>query len=275
MWRLLILISAIAWAQPPVAFPSDVQNPQSAGGSALLEAVCPGHVVAEKEISCNTPCPSFAGLPELAPWRLVGVLLGSFLSPNSDDAVLAMGGCEAHALGFGGAVMLTRDSGQWKMLWYKAGIPMDKCHKVRQTTGREILVCLGFYGAAGVETTALMVEDLTQPTVLSWDEKDAGNRIVDVFDNSFTCGENFNDLSKPLPIRREYLESVEFQQGSGGRLRRLRVRGRMGKRAMTPQDVEACNRDMAVRRLSFVPPTKPFRAEFTFDGIGFKRVAAK
>ncbi len=145
MWVLLFLLTFFAGAQSQPVFPDETQNPKQAGGAELLEAVCPGHVVAGKELECQASCPKESGFPG-QDWTLQRVLRGHFRSPASEDAVLAISGCESHADNFGGTVLLTRDSGRWRMLWYKAGVPSAECHRVKLQSGRDILICLGGYG---------------------------------------------------------------------------------------------------------------------------------
>jgi hypothetical protein len=152
-------------AQPEVqqqtAFPFDNQKPTASRDADLLESICPGRVKWAKEVICSVPCPEFTGFAgDDFGWSHASVTRGHFLSSESDDATVATLGCESHSDNFGGTILLTRRSGQWKMLWYKGGVDTAACHKVGLADRREILVCLGGTGAQGYLTTSLYIEDL-------------------------------------------------------------------------------------------------------------------
>jgi hypothetical protein len=277
---LVCAFAGFCWAQAPEppkpVFPDDSQDPKQAGGAELLEAVCPGHVVVGKEIRCNIPCPKGTGFANdtLDGWDLARVTRGHFLSPASDDVVLAMGGCEPHSENFGGTILLTRRSQKWTMLWYRAGVPTEHCHSVQRPDGREILVCIGNYGGQGNVWAALYIEDLLSPNATLM-AGDAGV-FFEVSDNVLTCGANFRDESKPFPLQRHYIERVDFSTRPDGSIRGLSVRARKGERSMTPAEVQACFDERNPKRphkgIDFSPPTKPYRVDFTFDGRTFKRV---
>ena len=268
MWLLLFLLTALAWAQPAAApkpvFPDDSQDPKRAGGAELLEAVCPGHVVAGKDIECNV-CPGRDGA---ANWSLQRVFRGHFLSPKSDDAVLSMAWCEAHEENFGGTVLLTKQSGKWNMLWYKAGVPTDNCHRAKLQGGREILICPGAYGGQGMIATSIYKEDLLAPqkALLA----DDGASFFAVGDNSGACAYNDEDESKPFSLTRQFIERIEFHNATDGTLLGLSVFARRGQRTMTPKQVKSCAGPHP--DVDFNPPTKPYRVDFKFDGEGIVRV---
>jgi hypothetical protein len=279
VWALFFLLTALAWAQPAGAlkpvFPDDTQDPKQAGGAQLLEAACPGHVVAGKSVECKIVCPDltdFKGAEQ--EWSLDRVTRGHFRSPQSDDAVLSMSGCESHAFNFGGTILLTRQSGKWTMLWYKGGVPTKNFHRVKLQSGREILICLGEYGGQGNVWTDLYVEDLLAPVSALMSGK--GKIIFEVFDNTATCGLNPEDESKTFPLTRHYVERVQFQSATDGTFRGLSVFGRHGERSMTVAQVNACTDEQIPGRphrgLDFRPPTKPYRVDFTFDGEHIVRV---
>ena len=209
-----LVFAAICWAQFPRApkplFPDDTQDPKQAGGAELLEAVCSGHVVVGAKIHCEAPCPAFTGFKG-APfgWDMERVIRGHFLSSTSEDATLSMAGREPHSENFGGTILLTKRSQRWTMLWYKAGVPTENCHKVRLPDGREILVCIGSYGGQGYVSRALYSEDLRSPNATLM-AGDAGV-FFEVGDSVATCGYNLDDESKPFPLTRGYIERVEFR----------------------------------------------------------------
>ena len=152
---LIVLLAVSAWSQPasPPApiFPADDETPEKGHAAELLEAVCPGKVVTGKEITCGDACPKFTGSPgHREDWHVASVIHGHFLSPTSDDAALAVLGCESHALDFRGTVLLTRHLNRWQMVWYKAGVHTEECHKRLLADSRDILVCDGLVRLAKI-----------------------------------------------------------------------------------------------------------------------------
>ena len=282
VWVLLFLLTALAWAQPagplkPV-FPDDTQDPKQAGGAELLEAVCPGHVLIGEHVECKVVCPEGSGFSgEDYEWDLRRVLRGHFLSPTSDDTVLSMGGCESHALNFGGTILLTRRAGKWMRLWYKGEIPTGECHRVKLESGREILICYGSYGGQGNVWTDLYFEDLLMPLSALMSGKEG--TVFSAFDNSYTCCWNSQNESKPVRITRITMERVEFQTAADGAFRGLSVFGRHGERSMTVAQVEACTDEQIPTRphrgLDFRPLTKPYRVDFRFDDGRMVRVRSR
>jgi hypothetical protein len=272
VWVLLFLLTSFAWAQPFGApkpmFPDDTQDPKQAGGAQLLEAVCPGDVVAGKDIECKASCPKDSGFPG-QDWTLERVLQGHFRSPTSDDAVLAMSGCEAHSENFGGTILLTRQSAKWTMLWYKGGVPTAGCHRVTLQDKREILICLsGEYGGQGYVSRDLYVEDLLTPKEALM--ADSETAFFSSFDDTGTCGHDFENPLKPFPITLGFIDRVQFNNAVDGTLRGLTVFGRYGERPMTLAQAQACideyNPTKPHHGLSFRPPTRPYRVDFKFDG---------
>jgi hypothetical protein len=273
-----LLLSGLAAAQESVRsnriFPSDSQTPHLAGGPELLEAVCPGRVEAGKQIGCRTACPDFTTFPAgRLQWSLVRVTHGHFLSPSSDDAVLAMGGCEPHSLNFGGSILLTRRSQKWRMLWYKAGVPTDECRKVALPDGREILVCLGGYGAQGYRWTALYVEDLRAPrrALMAGEEE----HFFQVFDDTANCGMHIDSSATPL-LTHTHIDKVVFSVIRGRST--ISVTASLGRRRMTQADAQACvaeqNRTQQNQVLRFLPRTRTYSMAFEFDRGTYKWTAS-
>jgi hypothetical protein len=281
VWVLLFLLTALVWAQPSGAlkpvFPDDSQDPKQAGGTEMLEAVCPGHVVVGEDIECKIVCPQFTAMKgDDLGWSLARTIRGHFQSPTSDDAVLSMSGCEPHSLNFGGTILLTKQSGKWTMLWYKGGVPTANCHRLKLQSGREILICYGEYGGQGMVGRDLYIEDLLAPNEVLMAASGAG--FFSVGDNTGSCGYNFEDESNPFPLTRHFIERVTFQNATDGTFLGLSVFARRGERTMTPAQVERCIAEHRLpkgqRRLAFDPPTKPYRVDFKFDGKRMVRVGS-
>lgn len=275
---LLLLIAAMAWAQPPrTIFPSDSKDPVQSGGAALLEAVCPGQVSVGREIGCRGACPAFTAFHgEDFEWSLYAVTRGHFLSPQSDDVALWMLGCEPHSENSGGTILLTRILQNWTMLWYKPGVATAECHKVKLRNDREILVCLGGYGGQGNAWTVLYVEDLLSPTANLMTGEDRNGHFFELFDNTGTCGENPEDDSRPESLQFGRIEKVEFKNVRSS-ASRVFITARVGRREMTSQDVDACideqNPNKPHKGLSFLPPTKREQIDFFFEGGSYHRAS--
>jgi hypothetical protein len=264
---------------PALFFPSDGEDPKLAGGAELLEAVCPGRVVSGEEVACHTPCPtgtSFHG--EDMDRTLQRVTRGHFLSPKSDDVVLSIGGCEAHDTNFGGSILLTRRSGHWTMLWYKAGVHTGQCHKVPLADGREILACTGEDGSQGFYLRTLYVEDLLKPS-LSLRAAGKGGFFT-AWDDTTTCLFWIRE-SEPDPshITRSYIERVEFGPPQKNGPPTISITATVGKKVLTPEELHACTESKFSKILDpgliFFPPMKTYHLEFFFDGHTYKPTPAR
>lgn len=259
-----VVIGAACTAQTSsTVFPSDGRDPKNAGGAELLEVVCPGNVSVDKDITCKGSCPKLTGFQDwVGEWTLGTITYGHFLSAGSEAAVLSMYGCEAHTENFGGTILLTRNSGKWKMLWYKPGVETSACHKVQLETGREILVCFGDYGGQGIVSTALYVEDMLAP-VAALMAGDAS--FFNVADNVLSCGFNAEDEFKPHPVSLETIEKVEFFTDPNGQSI-ISVSGQKGERAMTTEDAKKCYKNAG----PFIPPTQPYHVDFVLNGHDYQ-----
>jgi hypothetical protein len=252
-------------------FPSDGEDPKKAGGADLLQAVCPGQVRVGKEITCS--CPKFTAFPGKDPdWSLASMPRGHFLSSTSEDVALSMMGCEAHSENFGGTVLLTHRANRWVMLWYKAGVETANCHKVLLADGREILVCLGEYGAQGGNWTALYKEDLlaSRPVMMA----DGESEFFHVYDDTAACGDSDDD-STPGPLTRSFIESVAFHSNGAKSVPSVSVIAHLGTRSMTPEDAKACTEQLrrhceSAWAARFIPHPKRYSLEFFYDGHDFK-----
>jgi len=242
-------------------------------GADLLEAICPGNVVVASHVKCRGACPKFTSFrDEDFEWALARVTRGHFLSATSEDAALWMLGCEPHSENFGGTLLLSHSSGKWRMIWYKPGVPTDRCHRVDLQNGREVLVCIGSSGGQGFITTALFVEDMLSPkaTLMAGE-----SHFFEVGDDVSTCGWNMDNESKPNPLKRGYIEKVSFAVNDR-KQSIVSVDARRGTRQMTQDDVKKCIEEQRPagphRGLNFDPPATPYHDDFVFDGTNYKRV---
>ncbi len=236
---------------------------------ALLDVVCPGQVTTASEIGCRTGCPKFTDFgkyDDASDWQVVSITTGHFLSPASEDAALSMQGCEPHSANFGGTILLTRRSGQWAMLWYKAGVDTSKCHKLPLADGRDILVCIGRTGSQGIVETDLYVEDLLVPAGALMAADESTQSVFSVTDTTLTCGVNDADERNPLPVTRSSIDTVAFSTSGARRAFLIVVEASYGRKNMTPVETSACLKG----EKSVLPKTTPHRLEFVFDGRATK-----
>lgn len=269
MWRgtrLLVVFGIAIWMvcsgqslPTETIFPSDARDSRAVDAE-LLQAVCPGDVVIGKEIKCRGVCPKFTGFGgEDMEWQLARVTRGHFLSPTTDDAVLWMSGCEPHGANWGGTILLTRRSEKWTIVWYKAGVPTAQCHKVQLADRREILVCLGSYGGQGTVITALYVEDMLAPVGTLMTGTGRGH-FFEAVDDVYGC----------VPkMARANIEKVTFSRDAEGRSV-VSATGQTGSRTIGADEAIECGKNP----MAFAPPTKPYRADFVFDGREDKPVRA-
>jgi hypothetical protein len=270
---VIFFIAVAAWAQPAARpapiFPTDNQDLKQGDAAELLEVACPGKVVAGKDLTCGNACPEFTGMRgdvDLG-WHVAAVIRGHFLSPTSDDAALAVVGCEPHTMNFGGTILFTRHSKKWTMLWYQPGVHTEKCHRVPLADSREILVCMGWYGAQGYVSTALYTEDLLSPAG-SLMAEEGHAKFFEVVDNTLTCGRNSGNETKPEPLKLEFIERVTFGIPSD-RTAALSVIANYGEKAMPPAEVTLCEDGPGTPAWAANLPTKRYQIDFRFDGVTY------
>ncbi|MBI2819439.1 MAG: hypothetical protein HYX73_05625 [Acidobacteria bacterium] len=145
------------------AVPSEIQPPISQLLRPLLETICPGHVIQNsyfRQLGCDGAVPEPGDSTWRPPLGVNGILHGHFLSPTSEDVILSGNRFETHPYRWGGTLLMTKQNGEWKPLWYRAGIITRHCMTVATTTGRQILVCESGYQISGHKQHALYSLDL-------------------------------------------------------------------------------------------------------------------
>jgi hypothetical protein len=90
-------------------------------------------------------------------WEADGVVFGHFLSPDSEDVAINCFACEGHPNLWGGTLLLTHQSGEWKPVWYKAGVIIRHCRRVALRTARQVLFCEEFDAAWGTLSICCML----------------------------------------------------------------------------------------------------------------------
>ena len=255
---LLVVFATAALAQTKPVFKIDGVNPREGGAAELLETLCPGQVEVGKEVKCRES-PDETGF-DCYPTATM-VTRGHFLSPKSDDALLAFHACESHSAHFGSTALLTREGGTWRRLWSKPGLITDRCHRMPLRSGRQMLVCELDEGAPGFVWTDIYLLDVLDETGVSRDDDD-DHRTIFTAEESIPCGGPADDVIGE-PIARAYIDRVEFHRRPSGDGQNITVFAQYGKTAMTAEMIAACSG----------PPTKPYRIDFLFDGRAYKVAA--
>lgn len=255
---LLVVFATAALAQSKPVFQIDGVSPREGGAAReLLETLCPGQVEAGQEVKCRESPDDIARF-ECSPTATM-VTRGHFLSPSSDDVLLAFHACEPPSANFGSTAFLTREGGAWKLLWRKPGLITDRCHRMPLRGGRQILVCQLDGGAPGIIHTSLYLLDVLNEAGVSRDYYDDHAIFMTV--ESIPCAGPADVLGQP--IARAYIERVEFHPRPSGDGENMTVFAQYGKTAMTAEMIAACSG----------PPTKPYRIDFLFDGRAYKVAA--
>jgi hypothetical protein len=145
------------------AVASEIQPPISDQVTPLLEVMCPGRA-ARSVYFQQLGCQSQDAEPGNSTWRpplgVNGLLYGHFLSPTSDDVILSGNRLETHPLNWGGTLLMTKQEGAWKPVWYRGGIITRHCMTVATSSGRQILVCESGLGGMGHTAHVLYSIDL-------------------------------------------------------------------------------------------------------------------
>jgi hypothetical protein len=253
----LVLLATAVLAQRKPVFKIDGVSPREGGAAELLEAFCPGQVEAGEEVKCRESLDETAGFD--CPPTATMVTRGHFLSPKSDDVLLALFACEPHSAHLGSTALLTREGGAWKRLWRKPGLITDHCHRMPLRGGRQILVCELVEGAPGMTWRALYVVDVLHEPDVPRDYYD--DHAIFSAAESIPCSGPSDVVGEP--ITRAYIERVEFHPRPSGDGENMTVFAQYGKTAMTTEMITACSG----------PPTKPYRIDFLFDGRAYKVAA--
>lgn len=122
----------------------------------LLTQICQGH---EANSACSV-CPegtSSVGEPEM--WSVGTVFYGHFLSASSRDVLVNGSGCEPHAHGMSGSVLLTRKQNSWSRVRYLPGTRAEDCRQIPGSDGRDRLICAQTDGHGGYNETTLSLFD--------------------------------------------------------------------------------------------------------------------
>jgi hypothetical protein len=182
-------------------------------------------------------------------WEADGILFGHSLSPTSEDVVISCTGCEGHSALYGGTLLLTKQLGKWKPVWYKAGIITRHCRRVSLGTGRQILFCEATDGGMGHAIHGLYIVDLTKPK-FAWDS------IVLVADS----------YGDPMlgGVQTQLIDRVTFEGTAESGLL-VHISARSGRIKMSPEDQNRLIGDSLPK-----PKLSSCQVDLRLDGDTFK-----
>ena len=263
MLRFAILVIALsAWGAPEFqpTFASEVNKPEESLILPLLKSACGDGVrtvtaKGQKALGCGDGSMDeilssrkgqrrYPWMPYVL-WEADGVIFGHFLSPTSEDAAVNCFACDGHAELYGGTVLLTKKSGEWEPVWYKAGIITRHCRRVSLATGRQILFCDETDGGMGHSIHGLYTVDFTNP-------KFAWHSVVlmaDSYSGAMLGG-----------VQKQSIERVAFEDAHGGGVL-VRVYVQHGRIKLRP--------DYEGERLP-IPKVSSYEVDFRLDGATFK-----
>ncbi len=216
-------------------------KPSAAETHALLEATCPGKsYVKGKETGCSV-CPE----SQKEDWSLGAVYYGHFVNAASDNALLAVQGCEAHVNDFGGTILLARRGAEWKKLSYHPGIIIESCHKLKSKAGRDLLVCEGGHTGQGVTDSVIYSLDFAAPP------DKVMHLIFTAEDTTAACSAS---------VQKAIIEKIAFAENGD-----LSISARLGGTTLSPAQQKRCLNDPE----TIHPVTREYRIGYLFDGENF------
>jgi len=260
-WMIPVLALS-AWSSPKLqpTFASEVNAPEESLILPLLKAACGDGVrtVTAKgdralgcgdgsmdEILASRKRPRrYPWMPYVL-WKADGVIFGHFLSATSEDAAVNCLACDGHAELYGGTLLLTRRSGEWEPVWYKAGVITRHCRRVALNDGRQILFCEETDGGMGHSIHGLYTVDFANPK-FAWDSVVL---MADSYSEAMLGG-----------VQKQSIERVAFEDSGGGRIL-VRVYARHGRIKLRP--------DYEGARLP-TPKVSSYEIDFQLDGATFQ-----
>jgi hypothetical protein len=182
-------------------------------------------------------------------WEADGILFGHFLSPTSEDAAINCYACEGHPNLWGGTLLLTKESGKWRPVWYKAGVITRHCRRISLATGRQILLCEATDGGMGHSSRGLYVVDFTRPE-FAWRSVVL---MADSYSSLWLGG-----------VQSQFIDRVSFDETATGDPL-VRVFARSGRIKLRPEDQAGVDGESLPK-----PRISKYEIDFRLDGNKFK-----
>ncbi len=218
----------------------------------MLEAICDGK-------SDGTHCDT---CPESSPVSSVGfsldhVILGHFVAPDSEDAMVTIAGCEEMHASIGWGFLLTRRGGNWESIYDLLGLDLRRCHRMRFRSGRELLVCEDYRMDSFVlmhSVTAVFVKG----------ESLSFRNLITASDTTRMCDSQERVQSAEID-KVEFGDNVIWFTASRGEMRDSDRRQELCQEAQTHRPAAAGPGPRVV---------KSYRIDYSFDGQRFKLTQA-
>ena len=160
-------VKVAEWRYYSPSLHSQTQKLERADADLLLASVCLGQVRVEPSgLTCATRRlgPKFEITDRAL--HLEAVILGHFLGPDSDEAVVAASSAEGHAGRWGGTLLLHKEGSAWTPIWYRGGLITENCEKIALPDHREVLLCEDEDSGMGHALHDLYAVDLERPSDL-------------------------------------------------------------------------------------------------------------
>jgi hypothetical protein len=262
-------IPAQIWKERTPRLQWEGKSIDAAEANRLLAHVCAGRSKAttvlgdEKGFGCDNPAPSNQGGNTLPTFRadqltppeppttvpnqiwfhgVSKVIYGHLLSPSSNDAALSGWGGETHPAFWGGTLLLTSEGGEWRPVWYKSAVITRFCRKIKERTGRDVLLCEEEDGGMGHSYHILYTLDFTRPES-PWD---AAVFVADSY------------LSMCRDQQKQSIDQIQFENTDGTSHPFMTVFARHGRKHLSPSETEGC----AEGRLPGQPSLREYRIDF-------------
>ncbi len=182
-------------------------------------------------------------------WEADGILFGHFLSPTSEDAAVNCFACEGHPWLWGGTLLLTKHSGEWRPVWYKPGVITRHCRRVSLATGRQILFCEETDGGDGHSIHGLYMVDFTKPE-FAWHSVVL---MADSYSSLMLGG-----------VQKQFIDRVSFDETANGGLT-VRVSAQSGRIKLRPEDQDRFDEESMPK-----PKISKYEIDFRLEGDKFR-----
>jgi len=255
------LAASIAFAQdiePSFISPTPDQQINKQTVHAILGAVCEGEVNGE---SCSK-CPNSE---QAGPWSFSSLILGHFSSPQSEEALAAVGTCyywgNANPLG----LLLAKRDGKWTKLEEILAFDPHQCMPRKFRSGREFLICESYeYNRVGERIYALstLVVENGQTR----------------FHNLFLAADTTRACIVEGKSQQAEVKNVEFRDLNGDGLEDISITATYGSFQMTERRREQCEAAQNDSPQTNGKPSKPYprppavktyKIDLLFDGNRF------
>lgn len=164
--------------------------PSASQARDLLKGICPHGIQSVEDgsaLGCK-PCPEFTTVGENAElasresFHLLAAFYGSFSAPGMEEAAASFGGCEPHAAGYGGTILLRRFAEGWNMVHYRQALITGACQKYPLKGGRDLLLCEAEDHHMTGASQSIFTYDF------SVDQDSQGTGVFGVIDTRQACG---------------------------------------------------------------------------------------